>query len=269
MTVKSIYDLQAEYHEFSKSSGGFDLSCWLPDLSCIRPLIPGELCIVIASTKAGKSAVCQNIAVAARDQGNVLYFNLELPGYSYYERFLAMFHRKSQLEVENIHQPDSKGKCDELSPTKLDHIYTCDKTGITIDEAHDITVVEMNKRNFSLVIVDYLGLMRGKGKSVYERTSVIAQGLKRFAKIVNLPVIVVTQRHRTGQDWDDDIHLHSARDSGCIEESAQVIMGLVRSQDDESHLIIKILAQTRGGTDIVHAHFDGPRMRITPWEEKE
>ena len=126
--VKSIYDLESDYVEFVEkcSKGGIklDLSKWIPDFHPAKPMVPGELFVVMARTKHGKSCLLQNIARFARPL-NVLYFSLELPGTLMFERFTAMTAQMTQEEVEQkykLRQPPIL--------RDLNHVYTCELISI-------------------------------------------------------------------------------------------------------------------------------------------
>jgi len=265
--IQSIYDLQHEYTEFVekiKTSGGFDLAKWLPKFrDSVRPMFPGELIVVMADTGVGKTAIIQNICKAARGYGDVLLFELELPGTLCFERFAALSADMSQGDVFQRYSDANK-----VNVGSVDHIYTCDKAGMTLDEMTNL-IVEANAegQQFDVIMVDYIGLMKAsQGMSRYERMSEMAEQMKVFARDMNAVVVVSTQIHRKGEDYVDNVGLHDAKDSGSIENSADLLIGAWRDLDEPQKLYLKILKNRKGkGGDTIEARFDGGRMRITPW----
>lgn len=270
LTAKSIYDLQTEYREYVKKSAQlcFDIGCWLPSLgnAVKRPLVPGELCFVMADTGHGKTAILQNIAVAARSL-NVLMFQMELPGTLCFERFAAIANQMEQIAVENIYRDKSFVRIGHI-----DHIYVCEKTRLDTNKMKALLQQEweQNDRRYELLIVDYIGLMDTKGgKSRYEQVSKAAEDLKILAKETNTIVLAATQIHRKGDDYPDEISLHDAKDSGSIENSCGLLLGAWRDKNDARTMCIRVLKNTKGSSqwEPIRADFDGPSMRITERED--
>ena len=261
--VKSIYDLQDEYRTYCRKSDStaLDLSLWLPGLSCIRPIMPGEFLVIMADTGVGKTAIAQNIAVSARPF-DVLLCEMELPGTLCFERFTAMGNDVTQEAVEQIYKDE-----ESLRVGMLDHIFTCDKSGLKLT---DIPILcescRLDGNEIGVVIVDYIGLLDcDRGRNRYERMSAAAEQLKVLAKDLDVVMIATTQIHRKGEGYQAEVSLHDAKDSGSIENSAGVLLGVWRDEEDSGVLHIKVLKNTKGqpGRDIL-ADFDGAKMAIRP-----
>jgi replicative DNA helicase len=103
--------------------------------------------------------------------------------------------------------------------------------------------------------VDYLGLMDGQGQGEYEIVSKLARDLKGLAKLLNIPVIVISQTSRKAGSGDVEVSLDMGRGSGAIEESADFVLGLyqveepklsVESDEPAYRLICKILKNRKG-----------------------
>jgi len=264
--VKSIYDLQAEYRGFLHHSceKALDLGLWLPSFhQCTRPLVPGELCVIMADTGVGKSAVLSNIAHSVRSEGlTVLMFHLELPGTLVFERMMAMANGIPQAEIEARYQNE-----EVLNVSKLDHIYVCDRTRLTYKDMKVIISIATEKREKpDVVMIDYVGLMDAHGsRSRYERMSSAAEDMKVLAKETNTVVVAATQVHRKEENQgDQELSLHDARDSSSIEASAGLLLGLWRDSQDKTLLNIKVLKNTKGtGGRVIPCNFDGSTMVIT------
>ena len=260
-TVKSMLELEDEYrmHAQMEASDGLDFTSFLPQLGAqVRPLVKGELMAVIADTGVGKSAFAQTIAMHARPLV-VLNFSMELPGTLVFERQLAMKHAVTQAEIEQTYKNNERWDMHNLH-----HIYTCEATRLTADDMEEI--VDDMPDTPDVLIVDYIGLMSAKGsRGRYERMSDAAEELKSLAKRTKTIVIVVCQVSRK-EGNDPEIFLHDAKDSGSIENSSGLLLGLWRDTSDRSGMYCKILKNTKGtaGT-IIHCEYDGARMQIRPY----
>jgi len=262
---KSVYDLQADYRAYVKRSAElqFDFRDWLMPLGNIvkRPLVPGELCFIMADTGHGKTAILQNIAIAARSH-EILMFEMELPGTLCFERFAAIAHEMDQEAVENIYKDESF-----VTLGKFDHIYVCEKTRLTIDHMKELIDYDRtyNQRDYTILVVDYIGLMDNKSKgSRYEAVSKAAEDLKVLAKETNTIVIAASQIHRKNED-SDGISLHDAKDSGSIENSCGLLIGAWRDNDSRGVMNFRVLKNTKGGGEWepIQVNFDGPSLKIT------
>jgi hypothetical protein len=263
MTARRIYsmmELQAEYKQYLQTADTMrlDLGAWLPSLRKARPLVPGELAFILADTGCGKSMALQ--CVAASTVENILFFELELPKTMMFERFMALAHQKTCSEIE-AHSKENA----YWATAAVGHVWMCDDTRLntgdmmdTIDKAEET----MGARP-PIVMVDYIGLMSAQGKSRYERMSVAAEDLKVLAKEANVIVVAATQRSRPDRgESDSEVTLHDSKDSGSIENSCGLLLGMWKTGVDS--LKVRVLKNSKGpaGWDI-ECNMDGARMSIT------
>jgi replicative DNA helicase len=130
------------------------------------------------------------------------------------------------------------------------------------------------KGNGSLkaIVVDYLGLIQDteKGRKRYEMITDISIGLKNLARDLNVPVIALAQLNRgPEQRKDSEPDMADLRDSGGIEQDADVVILLHRKQVDEdefdwqkSQMIIKVAKNRHGGLGEVALRFEGHLARV-------
>jgi replicative DNA helicase len=227
-----------------------NLSKWLPSLAgYMRAIVPGELVMIIADTGVGKTALLSNLAIEAAPLVT-LFFELELPAPLLYERILAAHLHWPATRVEQTYRDANvNGEClgaDGLS--KLHHIHVCTRSRLTIEQIERLIVqseLKIGSRP-KLVLLDYIQLVQGEGKSRYERVSTIAEDLKIMAKATDTIVVVASQIHRKPGDSGPEIALHDAKDSGSIENSAGLILGAWRDSESKSVLWLKVLKNTKG-----------------------
>jgi len=237
-------------------SDGIDLSAWLPSFRhSIRPLLPGDLAVVMSDTGVGKTTIISNIAYSQRPKP-VLIFELELMPEDMCERFISMDHQVSGRDIDSSVRG---GK--EYNVDKWENIYVCPLSKVTLETMEDVinkAELYIGKRP-ALVIVDYIGLMSGGAGKRYERMSTIAEGMKTMAKATLTTIIISSQIHRDKER--KDISLHDAKDSGSIEASAQLVLGATRP--DKNRIDIRVLKCTKSlAGKVIECTFDGDRQRI-------
>lgn len=214
------------------------LSTGLPDLDdLILGLNKSELIIIAARPGMGKTSIALNIAlsVALTQRKKVAVFSLEMSREQLVTRLLS---RASLV-------PASKLFTGQLTDQQWRDVAAAanslSATDILIDDNSTLTVADMNAqcrtvRDLDLVIIDYLQLIQsagsGRGWSNESRTqavSDISRMMKIMAKQLNVPVICLSQLNRAAETRQDKRPLLSdLRESGSIEQDADVVIGLYR-----------------------------------------
>lgn len=182
--LKPLVASRDEYNAWCKRvlDVSADLGKWLPSLRepCGR-LAGGEMVLVVGSTGIGKTALCQNLALAVAPLKTAL-FELELPETLTYPRFLQIAHKRTLSEVWHAHHNDEA--VDWHLDSRLSNILLCSTAGLSVDdivrriEAHNLR----HEEPVRVVIVDYFQLLQGKGATRYERFSNAAEACKVAAK---------------------------------------------------------------------------------------
>lgn len=246
LPIYRVAELEPLYkrHVQRMSETAYEISRWLPGLGCIRSLVPGELILLLGATGIGKTAALSNIAVSTYPLPT-LFFELELPPELMYERLIALKTKMSCLEIEKAYrQGDTLGE--EAVDQKLSHIHICTEARQTVQDLETLIVKSELKIGHRprLVLVDYIGLVQGSGKSRYERVSKVAEDMKVLAKATQTIVIVASQVGRRDGE-SNEIGLSDGKDSGSLENSAGLVLGLWR--EDEGTMVVKVLKSTKGG----------------------
>ena len=197
-------------------------------------LHPAELMILAARPAMGKTSFALNIAqnVAVKANKNVAIFSLEMPGIQVANRMLSC---EAKISSEKIKKGDIKD--DEWS--KIGNAMTAlAQANIYVDDTSNITVSEigarcrkmMLERGLDLVVIDYLQLISGSGKGASRQNEIteISRGLKILANDLNIPIIALSQLSRASDKEKREPVLSDLRDSGAIEQDADVVMFLHR-----------------------------------------
>lgn len=259
--VFTIGEMEDKFKEFIFNSGKNVLTFdWLPSLKKeVTSLVPGDVMTILADTGAGKTAFLQNLAFHARPL-KVLFFEMELADQLMFKRFTQLRYKVDAQTVENAFRNDMRLGEDDL----MSHIFVCPQSKQTVESIEKFIIQSELKigEKPQVVIIDYIGLIQGEGKTRYEKMSNTAESLKRLAKSTNTIIVVSSQIHRKGDDDQVEIYLHDAKDSGSIECSAGLSIALWR--ETHTKMIVKMLKNSSGMSgNKFPCHFDGRTMTIT------
>ncbi|MDD6284415.1 MAG: replicative DNA helicase [Firmicutes bacterium] len=240
-----------------------------------------DLIVLGARPGMGKTSFALNIArhVAVKEKRTVAFFSLEMTRDQIAMRLLSA---DAYIDSKKLRTGELEG----AEWTRLvQAVDVLSASEFYIDETSNITVPEMRAklrrmRHVDLVIIDYLGLMHSP-KHTDNRVleiSEITRGLKIMAKDLNVPIIVCAQLSRASEGQDKRSHkpvLSNLRDSGSIEQDADIVMFLYRenyySKDNndpenqaDSHEAICIVAKNRHGEVCdVPLYWDDKHTRYT------
>jgi replicative DNA helicase len=167
---------------------------------------------------------------------------------------------------------------------------TLSKAPIVIDDTPALTIRElrararrfvadrdiMGEKPFGLIVVDYLQLMSGGqtkrsgGSNREQEISEISRGLKALAKEIHCPILALSQLNRSVESRDNKRpHLADLRESGAIEQDADMIMFIYRDEvynpetEDKGVAEIIIGKNRHGPTDTIRTRFDGRYTRFS------
>lgn len=191
-----------------------------------------DLVLVGARPGMGKTSFCLNIAtnVACRKKKTVAIFSLEMSNEQLVSRMLS-----SEAMIDSSKM--RTGELDDTDWTKLAQaVSVLSETDILIDDTTGITVTGMKAKlrrvkNLGLVIIDYLQLMQSEKHTDnrVQEVADISRGLKLLAKDLKVPVITCAQLSRGPESRTDKTPMLSdLRDSGAIEQDADIVMFLYR-----------------------------------------
>ena len=198
----------------------------------------GNLVILAARPSVGKTTIAMQIAQAASaDNNKTLVFSLEMTKKELVQRMLQSTGLVSQYELvtHNINWNNYERALGMVVNSNL--IINDDAYNIH-DIRHKI-ITSVKTQGVKMVMIDYLQLMKGadprmsKNDQVGELTSI----LKQTAKQCNIPIIVLSQLSRESVRENRSPQLYDLRDSGSIEQDADIVVMLERSKDDMGAII--------------------------------
>jgi replicative DNA helicase len=194
-----------------------------------------DLVILAGRPGMGKTALATGIACnVARNKVPVLFFSLEMSGEQLGMRMLAEQAGVPSNEIiRGRFKPDDFDRMREAATALKHPLYTDEGGGLSI--AHLVTRARRlhRQRGIGLIVVDYLQLLRGTSRRSAEtrvqEISEITAGLKTLAKELRVPVLALSQLSRAVETRDDKRpHLSDLRDSGSIEQDADIVMFVFR-----------------------------------------
>lgn len=229
---------------------------------------PGDLNIIAARPSIGKTAIALNIAThIAATQGPVLFFSLEMTRQQVATRILcSVAGVDSQLVRKRLHGPEQRERLHEAKERMRDwHTFLVDDTSsLTPLEARAIARRAVANHGVVAIFIDYLQLMRQPGAE-NKRIEIgdITASLKALGRELAIPMIVLAQLNRASEEGDKRPMLRHLKESGKIEEDADVVLMLhrpgfyERDKDDLKTKAELIIAKQRNGpTDIVELVYD-------------
>jgi replicative DNA helicase len=226
----------------ASSSGVTGLSTGYVDLDMqLTGLHAGELIILAARPGIGKTSLAMNIAMhaALKEDKAVAIFSLEMPADQLLMRLLASSARvdMKKLRGGRLTQHDEE-KFQEMAGALYNApIYIDDSGGLSpFDLRAKARRLKQKDPRLSLIVIDYLQLMHQKGKveSRQLEVSEISRALKQLAKELEVPVIALSQLNRKVEERKGGKPMLSdLRESGSIEQDADVVMFIHREDQDE------------------------------------
>ncbi len=200
----------------------------------------GDLLILAARPGVGKTSFALNVAAnAAKSGASVAIFSLEMAANQLVQRILCA---EARVNLGRLRRGElSEGDWEAI----MNAANTLSGIGLAIDDTPGLTLLEMRAKarrqlrdaQQGLVIVDYLQLMQS---STYRRdgnraveVAEISRGLKVLAKELNVPVLALSQLSRAVEMRKSKRpQLSDLRESGSIEQDADIVMFIDRSMDE-------------------------------------
>jgi replicative DNA helicase len=199
---------------------------------------PGQLIVLAARPSVGKSALGVNITDNIADSGkSAAIFSLEMSTEEIVARQLA---RLSRVPTDKMRRPK------DLTAEEINQLRTAAQhlrgRPVSVDENPGQTLPELRatarravRKGAEFILVDYLQLVAGDGRrqgdNRQNEVADISRGLKMLAKELHVPILAISQLSRKVDDRPDKRPvLSDLRDSGAIEQDADVVLFLYREE---------------------------------------
>jgi replicative DNA helicase len=232
----------------------------------------------------GKTSFSLDIARQAAVMHNVPvgYFSLEMSAQQLVDRMLA-----AQADVDAWKLRTGKLNREDDFTAIRHSLDVLSKAPIFIDDQPGNNILKMravarrmkNEKGLGLIVVDYLQLMMPtqtkSGDNMVQQVTEISRSLKHLARDLDVPVIALSQLSRAAAQTGEKPKLHHLRDSGSIEQDADVVMFIHREdkmkEDAEKTNIAEILIEKHrnGETGKIELYFNEKKATFQPLEKAE
>jgi replicative DNA helicase len=246
------------------------------------------LYVIGARPGVGKTVVGMQLAWELSRVEDVLFFSLEMDKASLLNRVVA---GELGIPLESIERglllPEWQGAIGDLIRTVESKLMISDRGGQTIGQIRAYVNSVLLKRPVKAIFVDYLQLIQAANPKApkYEQISQISMDLKNLAKEFGVPIVALAQLNRRIDGKPDERPTAGdLRDSGQIEQDADVIIMLSRKQSEEdiiedtkisrgesaklfsfgqkSLITLDVVKNRHGATGFFEAKFDGEFSRV-------
>jgi replicative DNA helicase len=245
-----INDIEGAHRNQGQPQG---ITSGLADLDSVtRGLRPGQLFVIGGRPGDGKTSLGINIAehVAIDCERPVGVFELEM---SAKELTMRLISSRSEVPLDcllsgRLSQEDFKRMVVANAAIAKAPLHIADESGITISQLKAKARRMHRRRNLQLLVVDYLQLIRPSRPNPSRNVEVseISSSLKALAKELALPIITMSQLNRDSDTDQREPRLRDLRDSGSIEQDADIV-GLLHRPDPQQRIVQLHIAKHRQG----------------------
>ena len=223
-----------------------------------------DLIILAARPSMGKTSLALDIArqSAIKHGTKVVIFSLEMSNQQLVDRMIAAESRVDawRLRTGKLSMDEEFSKIREaLGPLSNAPIFVDDQPGATIQKMRSTVRKLKSEKGLDLIVVDYLQLItptRTKSDNVVQQITEISRDLKHMAREFNIPVLALSQLSRAVEQRGGKPRLSDLRDSGSIEQDADVVIFIHREQNDDG-------AGKKQNTEIlIEKHRNGPTGHV-------
>ncbi|MBP9701730.1 MAG: replicative DNA helicase [Candidatus Pacebacteria bacterium] len=244
-----------------------------------------DLIILAARPSVGKTSLALDIARKAATLHNtpVGIFSLEMSSQQLVDRMLAA---ESQVDAWKLRTGHKLSLEHDFAPLR-EAMERLDKAPIYIDDTPGNNILKMrsvarrlkSEKGLGLIIVDYLQLMipttSRNSDNVVQQVTEISHSLKNLARELEVPVIALSQLSRAVEQRGGEPRLSDLRDSGSIEQDADVVLFIHREDrfNEDKSIAMKakiIIAKHRNGaTGEINMAFDGDKTTFLDVDKNE
>ena len=246
-----------------------------------------DLIILAARPSMGKTSLALDIArkAAVDHKVPVAIFSLEMSSQQLVDRMLAAESRVDAWKLRTGHfdklsqQDDFKAINDAMGRLSEAPIYIDDQPGNNILKMRAVARRLKNEKGLGLIIVDYLQLMvptqAGRyNDNLVQQVTEISRSLKNLARELEVPVLALSQLSRAVEQRGGKPRLSDLRDSGSIEQDADVVMFIHRESDadqggrkEEAEILIE--KHRNGPTGMVKLSFDSKKTTFLSMDKAD
>lgn len=195
---------------------------------------PGELIVLAARPKMGKTAFALNLAANIAEDRSVLVLSMEMPKAQLHDRNLANLGHiplSGLLQPSELTDSDWSGLTRAIQKIEALNLFLDDQGGLRLLDVRMKAKQTKRRHGLDVMVVDYLQLMEGDGDNRNAQIEGITRGLKALAKELGIAIVLLSQLNRELEKRPNKRPQPSdLRDSGAIEQDADVVIFLYRDE---------------------------------------
>ena len=237
----------------------------------------GNLVVIGARPSMGKSALGLTIGLHMAQEFKVGFISMEMSRADVSDRQAAIL---GSISISDIKRPKRGLQYDRLvesvERSKQRHFYVVEQGGLNILQVRAKAKALRRRKGLDVLIVDYIGLMSGTDSKVSRAYQIeeISRGLKTLAKELGIVVICLAQVNRGAADkGNTPPGLHELRDSGAIEQDADVVGFIHRpimqnpdiGDQWKNYGLLRVSKNRQGRTGDVHLFYVGEQTKFGQW----
>lgn len=243
-----------------------------------------DLIILAARPSMGKTSLALDIArkAAVNHKVPVAIFSLEMSSQQLVDRMLAAESQVDSWKIRTGHnlsaENDFRSIGDAISRLSQAPIYIDDQPGNNILKMRAVARRLKNEKGLGLIVVDYLQLMLPTTNkytdNVVQQVTEISRSLKNLARELEVPVLALSQLSRAVEQRGGRPRLSDLRDSGSIEQDADIAMFIHREADqdqggkkEEAEILIE--KHRNGPTGTVKLFFDSKKTTFLSMDKSD
>ncbi|TFW33591.1 replicative DNA helicase [Massilia horti] len=244
---------------------------------------PGELIVVAARPKMGKTGFALNVACNVARHSSVLFLSMEMPRQQLHDRNVAYLGRiplPHLLQPSRLDQQEWERVTETIQALNSMRLYLDDQGGLRLFDIKMKAKAMKRRHGLDLLIIDYLQLMDGEGDTRNAQIEGITRGLKSLAKELEIGIILLSQLNRDLEKRPNRRPQPSdLRDSGAIEQDADAVIFLYRDEVYDPNSIdqgiceVDIALCRQGAPGRVGLRYVGEQTRFEslprPWRPQE
>lgn len=267
ISIDSLNKFQEAYHS---KTGMIGLTSGFSDIDKkTAGFRPQDLIYVAAATSVGKTAFAINLTMNMAEKGiPVGYFSMEMSATQIWTRLVSLYTRINSFDIQSGKVSEKDASRVVTCPVYGLPIFIDDSGGMTVASIRNKARIMVKREGVRIIFIDHVGFVQAgeKFKSRNDELGFISSRLKQLAKELNIPVVALCQLNRDSVRKQTEPQLFDLRDSGNLEQDADLIFMLFRPErvgiseyklDDES------MVKTQGLTLVkIEKHRNGPICRL-------
>ena len=203
-------------------------------------LKPEQLIILASRPSVGKSAICLNMLydMCFKQKKKAMLFSLEMSAKQIMTRVYAMATEIDHYTLRTgqaMKSPNLRQKVEEFASEckTTNNLSIYDGAIVSLQDIRSEAIKMKELKGLDIIVIDYLQLMHTpKAERREQEIAKLTRGLKILARELEMPIMVLSQLSRMSEQTNARPQLHNLRESGAIEQDADIVLFLHRTNED-------------------------------------